>query len=107
MTHVACLCPTTTSRLSFMPETIARFEQQIFPAETWHVELIVNAHPTDSLGRKLNDMIGGTRADCLVLWDDDDLHHEQRVRRQVTPLVSNLALITGTSLIRYWNLGTD
>jgi len=99
MTSIAVLMPTIASHAAFRSAAEKCFHEQIYPLH-WNVELLVDEHETDSLGKKLNRMIAGTKADYIVLWDDDDVYSPFRIHHQVEPLLKDFEL-TGTSTILY------
>ena len=102
---VTALMATRTKRAAFRPRAVECFKQQIFPAD-WEVDLIVDEHETNTLGRKLNDMAARTAAEFLITWDDDDCHSPTRIARQITPLLTDYHY-SGTSKIFYPNIITD
>jgi hypothetical protein len=103
---VSALMATTNKRAAFRPRALECFKQQIFPAD-WEVDLIVDEHETNTLGRKLNDMVARTTAEFLITLDDDDWHSHTRIARQIAPLVTGEYSYSGTSKIFYHNIITD
>jgi hypothetical protein len=63
---VSALMATTKRRASFLPRALESFRQQQFP-DQWQVELVIDEHETNSLGRKLNDMANRGRAFAAFL----------------------------------------
>ncbi len=106
---VSCIMP-TRGRPGFVARAIAYFRRQDYP----HRELII-VHEDDadlpddiagpdvrvvktaqrSIGGKRNEAIGAARGAIIAQWDDDDWHGDQRLTRQVAPIVRGLADITG------------
>lgn len=53
---IACLMPTIASHARFRPVAEKCFAAQVYPND-WKVDLLVDEHETDSLGKKLNRMV--------------------------------------------------
>ncbi|HWA27236.1 MAG TPA: glycosyltransferase family A protein, partial [Lacunisphaera sp.] len=113
---VSCLMP-TADRRRFVPQAIAYFLRQDYPAR----ELVIlddgpdpvgDLVPGDpriryerlsrrpSLGEKRNLAVEHARGDILLHWDDDDWFSSDRVRRQVDALLGAGAEMAG--LDRLW-----
>jgi hypothetical protein len=99
MPLVTCIMPTTSRRATFRPRAVECFQRQQYPSD-WRVNLIIDEHESDSLGKKLNRMIASSDADYFITWDDDDWHSPHRVERQIVPLLNGFDL-SGTSEIAY------
>src|SRR5262249_53749613 len=93
---------TTPARWSFMPAALDSFYKQVFPLE-WNVQLLIDAHPTKTLGAKLNDMVVRTNSQFYIIWDDDDVYSSTRLTRKIEPLLNDYDF-TGTSQILYRDL---
>jgi hypothetical protein len=106
MIKVSALMATTSKRAAFRPRAVECFKRQIFP-DSWEVDLIADEHETNTLGRKLNDITASTTADYLITWDDDDWHSQDRILRQIAPLVTGEYGYSGTSTIFYHDIVTD
>ena len=92
---------TTPARKHFWPRALESFRQQQFLSD-WQVELVIDEHETNTLGRKLNAMAARCSSEFLLVWDDDDFYLPTRIAKQIQPLVDNPALlVTGTSRIVY------
>lgn len=97
--------PTMPGRENLLQRAISSFQRQQYPPD-WQVNLCIDNHPTNTLGRKINGCCASTTHDYIVLLDDDDWHNPTRVQRQVEPLV-NCHDVTGTSKIFYHDIRTD
>lgn len=108
---VSCVMP-TFNRRAFIPLTLACFRSQTYP----HKELVVvddGLDPVADLLAELRDVrylrvprrmtIGAkrnlgcreARGDIIAQWDDDDWYAPDRLARQVAPILSGAADITG------------
>jgi len=105
MIKVSALMATTSKRDAFRPRALECFRDQRYP-DDWEVDLVVNAHETNTLGRKLNDMVEQSTADYFLTWDDDDWHSPTRIVRQIAPLTTGYDY-SGTSKIFYHDVGTN
>jgi len=100
--RIDCLMPTLPGREAMREIAIKSFGLQEIP-EGWQVSLVIDHNESETLGAKLNRMVAKSSADFLVLLDDDDWHHPYRVMKQVRPLLSESAELTGTSKIFYFD----
>ena len=100
MISVACIMPTIPQHHQFVARAVDCFLKQVFPAN-WNVQLVIDTDPKPSLGQKLNRMIASTNADYIVLWDSDDFFRNDRIAKQVTPLIADGYLVSGSSKIIY------
>jgi hypothetical protein len=96
---------TTSKRAAFRPRALECFREQVYP-DNWEVDLLVDEHETNTLGRKLNDMAAHTASEFLITWDDDDCHSPTRIARQITPLLTDYHY-SGTSKIFYHDIVKD
>ncbi len=108
---VSCIMP-TRDRPGFAALAIRCFQRQDYPAR----ELVIiddGREPLDSaliageriryvrldepasIGAKRNRACREAQGSILLQWDDDDWHGPARIRRQVEPLLSGAADITG------------
>ena len=94
--------PTLPGREAMREIATKSFGLQEIP-EGWEVSLVIDHNESQTLGAKLNRMVAKSHADLFVLLDDDDWHHPYRVMKQVTPLLSEAAELTGTSEIFYFD----
>ncbi|WAS95657.1 glycosyltransferase [Nannocystis punicea] len=112
---VSCIMP-TRGRPEFVARSIAYFRRQAYPNR----ELII-VHEDDadlpgaiegpdvravrttqrSIGGKRNEALRAARGEIIAHWDDDDWQSDQRLTRQVMPIVRGLADITGLSDILF------
>jgi glycosyltransferase involved in cell wall biosynthesis len=104
---VACLCPTIPAHEQFLQAAVDSLHAQRYPAQ-WDVFLHIDGDPVPTLGAKINSMVRHcleiSAVDYFVLCDSDDLHHPDRIRKQVQPMVENpKLLLTGTSVLTYRN----
>lgn len=107
---MSCIMP-TRARPEFVAQSIRYFQRQDYPA----LELIVvyeddgdlpadisdervrciRVPPKTSIGAKRNEAVRLARGELIAHWDDDDWYGEQRLSRQASPLLHNIADITG------------
>ena len=111
MITVAAIMPTIKSHARFRATAEACFAAQVVPAD-WFVNLMIDENETESLGKKLNRMLAGCVTlgiDYAVLWDDDDYHSKDRIRRQIEPLLvpGGIAQVSGSSKVYYHVDGTE
>ncbi|MGI9102244.1 MAG: glycosyltransferase [Terriglobales bacterium] len=116
---VSCIMP-TANRRRFLPRSMRCFFQQDYP----NLELVIvddgddpiaDLLPPDprlryfrlpekqTVGSKRNFACSQARGDIVIHWDDDDWYAAFRVRRQVTPLLEERGLVSGTSTIFYYH----
>jgi hypothetical protein len=111
MITIGCLMPTLPAHGRFVNRAVDSFHSQVYP-KSWDVFIHVDADPRFSLGFKLNVMIqqcllANPNIDFFQTLDSDDIHHQDRVRKQIQPMVDNSNLmVTGTSQIIYRNVDT-
>lgn len=103
---VICFMPTMPGREAFLERAKDSFDAQVYPAD-WDVRLVTDAHPTDSLGKKINRACETNEWDYMVLTDDDDYHSPTRVHRQLEPMLPCYYVFTGTSKIYYHDVRND
>ncbi|TXT39011.1 MAG: putative glycosyltransferase [Comamonadaceae bacterium] len=107
---LTCIMP-TRARADFVAQSIRYFQRQDYPA----LELVIvyedeqdlppaihdarvrcvrmPAHT--SIGAKRNEAVRQARGTLIAHWDDDDWYGEQRLSRQVAPILHQMADITG------------
>jgi glycosyltransferase involved in cell wall biosynthesis len=108
---VSCIMP-TRGRAEFVAQSIAYFRRQDYPNRELVIvhedEADLPDIPEDpairivqtkqgSIGGKRNEAMRVARGTIIANWDDDDWHADQRLTRQVMPIVHGLADITGLS----------
>jgi len=103
MTTIGVLMPTLPGREQMREQALDTFYKQVYP-ESWDVNILIDADPVLTLGSKINKMLERITyelpCDFVVLFDDDDLHHPTRIRRQIEPMLDDPNLtMTGTSVI--------
>lgn len=108
---VSCIMP-TFNRRAFLPLALESFSQQDYPTK----ELIVVDDGTDivrdvvqgvpdvryvrlnsraSIGEKRNRACAAAEGAIIAHWDDDDWYAPTRLRKQISPLLSAKADLTG------------
>ena len=70
-----------------------RFEENVASLEVDHVR-VVRGPDEPTLGRLRNLAIAVARGDFLCVWDDDDIHHPERIERQMVALRDSGAIAT-------------
>lgn len=119
---VSCLLP-TENRARFIGQAIGFFLQQDYPNK----ELII-LHSKDAdlpagfeyppnvslictgnikLGAKRNYAINTVKGDLIAQWDDDDIYHPKRLSKQIAPLLTGEADITGFDDILFYETGKN
>ena len=75
MLNLSILIPTTSARSEIQKGLLADLDRQMKVANVnGHVvELIINAHETDIIGKKRNDLLKEARGQYIVFVDSDDL----------------------------------
>lgn len=102
---VACLVPTIPAHSQFIDPAVESLYAQVYPSD-WDVLIRIDG-AQGSLGNKLNAMVqscldANPETGYFVLTDSDDIHHPDRIRKQVQPLIDTpKLLITGTSILVY------
>jgi glycosyltransferase involved in cell wall biosynthesis len=116
---VSCIMP-TANRRSFVPEAIAQFLAQDYPAKELivfddgedAVEDLSPAHPAvryvrkprhRSLGAKRNAACELACGDIILHWDDDDWYAPYRIRAQVDALSRSGAEICGIDKVLFYD----
>ncbi|PRP90771.1 putative glycosyltransferase EpsH [Enhygromyxa salina] len=116
---VSCIMP-TRGRPEFVARAILYFRRQLYPNREL---IIVHEDAADlpdvihepnirvvqtkqrSIGGKRNEGTRIARGTIIAHWDDDDWHSEQRLTRQVAPIVRGIADITGLSGLLFLVIG--
>lgn len=109
---VSCIMP-TRGRPEFVAQSIRYFQRQDWP----HRELVV-VHEDEhdlpariddprvrcvrvpagtSIGAKRNEAVRLAHGEVIAHWDDDDWYGDERLSRQLAPLLHNLADVSGLS----------
>jgi glycosyltransferase involved in cell wall biosynthesis len=116
---VSCIMP-TANRRRFVPDAIAQFLAQDYPARELivlddgedAVEDLVPDHPAvryvrrarhRSLGAKRNAACELACADIILHWDDDDWYAPHRIRAQVDALASTGAEVCGIDKVLFYD----
>ena len=68
---------------------------------------LVRLQERASIGVKRNLALSAASGEVIIHWDDDDLHHPDRVSKQVAPIVSGTASVTMLELSSYGVLEQD
>ena len=124
---VSCIMP-TRGRARFVAQSIAYFrrqdwprrellivyedEQDLPPAQGMAQELAegrircVRMPPGSTIGAKRNEAVRLARGDIVAHWDDDDWYADERLSRQVAPLLQGIADITGLNDLLFLALAT-
>ncbi|HSF47352.1 MAG TPA: glycosyltransferase, partial [Burkholderiales bacterium] len=105
---VSCIMP-TRGRGDFVLQSIRYFERQDYPnreliiiddgpeelSQSWPQNIRYFRTPAMSIGAKRNRACELARGSLIAQWDDDDWYGASRLTRQVAPLMSGEADITG------------
>lgn len=68
---LSILIPTTSARKEIIKPLLAELERQM-SKKPGQVELIINEHETDCVGKKRNDLLLAAKGDYVVFIDSDD-----------------------------------
>lgn len=116
---VSCIMP-TRGRPAFVARAILYFQRQDYPQRELiiayeHEDDIaprctdvtvryVQVAPSSSMGARRNEALRNARGTLVAHWDDDDWHADTRLSRQLQPILSNFADITGLNDIMFLQL---
>lgn len=117
---VSCIMP-TRGRARFVAQALSYFRRQDWPAR----ELIivyedeqdlpeqglddarircVRMAAGSSIGAKRNEAVRQARGELIAHWDDDDWYADERLSRQLAPLLQGVADISGLNDILFMSL---
>jgi glycosyltransferase involved in cell wall biosynthesis len=119
----SCIMP-TANRRQFVALALEHFVRQDYtPAELIVVDSgnevvadlcardprirYVRARTGATIGAQRNLACGAARGDVIVHWDDDDWFGPDRLRRQIEPIASGRADVTGLESRYVWNLADN
>ncbi len=106
---VSCIMP-TARRPQFVEQAVAYFRRQDYPNK--ELIIIADAHsdipdtvectsdisiyilnPTNSIGGKRNYACRMAKGEVIIHWDDDDWYYENRISKQIEPILDGKAEI--------------
>lgn len=115
---ISAVCPTTASRLEYLPTSVQLFQNQQYPNKELVIISeddvssvipddprirLVKCQPGLSLGRKRNLVAQAAAGEIISHWDDDDFYHPSRLAEQSQTLTKQKP-VTGYHTIRFFNV---